>query len=63
MISFNEVHGSIMNSKLLCLLIFVIVSHLIKPTSFTSLWDGSLFVDFIFQIMIGSQENSQHFLS
>jgi hypothetical protein len=52
-----------MNFKLLCLLMFFIVSKLIKPSPFTSLWDGSITVDFSFQIMLRSKENSRHFLS
>jgi hypothetical protein len=35
-------------SKLLGLLQFVIVSQLIKPFPFPSLWGGSVFVDFIY---------------
>jgi hypothetical protein len=52
-----------MNSKLICLLMLVIVSQLTNPSSFTSLWAGSVFVDFIFQTMLGSKENSFYFLS
>jgi hypothetical protein len=52
-----------MNSKLLCLLKFVTVSMFIKPTPSTSMWGGSLSVDLIFKIMLGSKENSHQFLS
>jgi hypothetical protein len=41
-----------MNSKLLCLLMYVNVSQLIKPSPFTSLRGGAVSVDFIFQIML-----------
>ncbi len=35
-----------------------------KPLSlFTSLWGGSVSVDFIFQIMLGSKENIHHSLA
>ncbi len=47
----------------MCLLMFVVVSQLIKPSLFTSLWGGSVQVDFIFKIMLGSKENIHHFLS
>ncbi len=53
---------SIMHSKLLRPLIFVIVSQLIKPSPFTSLWSGFVSVDFSFQKMLGSMENSHYFL-
>jgi hypothetical protein len=52
---------SIMNSQLLCLLLFVIASQLIKPSPFTSLWDGSVSVDFVFMIMPESKENNQKY--
>ncbi len=50
------------NSKLL-LQLFVTASHLIKPSLFTSFWDGSVSVDFISVAMLGSHENSHHFFS
>ncbi len=51
-----------MNSKLLSLPMFVIVSQLVKKSPFTALWGGSVSVDFIFKIKImsGSMENFQH---
>ncbi len=53
---------SIMNSKLLCLLEFVIVSQLTNPSPFTlHLWGGSVTVDFVFTIMLQSKENNHHF--
>ncbi len=42
---------------------FNIVSELKKPSPFTSVKGGSVSVDFIFQIMLGSKEISHHFLS
>ncbi len=50
------------NSKLR-LQLFVIASHLIKPSLFTSLWDGSVSVDFISVTMLGSNENSHQYFS
>jgi hypothetical protein len=47
----------------MCLLIFVVVSQLIKPSPFTSLWGGFVTADFIFKIMLQSKENIPHFLS
>jgi hypothetical protein len=52
-----------MNSQLLFLLMFVFVSQRIKPSPFTSSWGGSVSVELIFQIMLGSKKNSHNFFS
>ncbi len=41
-----------MNSKLLCLLLCIILSQLIKRFSFALLWSNSVFVNYIFYNMI-----------
>ncbi len=52
-VSFNEGHGFLfMNSKLLYLLMFVIASKLIKPSPFTSLYVGSISLNFIFKVIL-----------
>jgi hypothetical protein len=48
-------------TTVLCLLLFVIASQLIKPSPFTSLLDGSVSLDFVFMIMPESKENSQNY--
>jgi hypothetical protein len=57
---FTIATDSIMNSKLLCPLLFVIVSLLVKPFNFISLSPvSSVFVDSVF--LLGSRENYSHF--
>jgi hypothetical protein len=52
-----------MNSKLLCLLMFVLVSQQIKPSLFTSLWGSSASFYFIFLAYARIDGNSHHFVS
>jgi hypothetical protein len=63
MVNFSETHSFYMKSKLQYLLLFVVASQLIKPFPFTLLRGGSLSVDLIFMIMLGSKEHSHHFFS
>jgi hypothetical protein len=55
----------IINSKLLCLILFGIVSQLINISPFTSLWGGSVSVDFVFMIKLPSikGKKAHHFIS
>jgi hypothetical protein len=40
---------------------FVCFCLMIKPSPFTALWGGSVSVDFIFKLMLGSKEKRHHF--